>query len=156
MSRGVAFAAVIVALALTGVPDTSALALAPASPWWTRLTYHWPHAHILHAAANSWALLTIAFVWRPPLVRMLTALALACTIPSALLTAPVVGMSGWVYALIGLQTPRAGRPWRFFACGAAMCAVSFVLPGVAAWVHLWAYAAALCVALLTAPVICRR
>lgn len=68
-----------------------------------RLSYHFLHANVIHLFINSWSLLGICFYSSPKLRHILLAFIVASLYPHYQCHAPIVGMSGTIYALMGIM-----------------------------------------------------
>lgn len=104
--------------------------------WWERLAYPLFHGNVIHAAMNAWCLLGITWHMRPRWHEWLLAYAVAVSWPWA--GTPVTGASGVCFALVGVLFWRC-RKSRLLACVLPALAIGFVVPGVAGWVHAYAF-----------------
>ncbi len=124
--------------------DVERFALTAASPLCHRLTYMWFHAGIVHALFNVWCLLALTAVYNPRNFALVASVAIATTCPAPLLpAAPVIGLSGACFALMGLSAAKSRGFLRFNLYALAFIAVGFLFPFVAAWLHLYCYAVGL-------------
>lgn len=114
--------------------------------------YHFFHAHPLHAGINLYVFWQVCRILQPSQGRMLVAYAIATLIPPVLLTTPIVGMSAFIYALLGLLTPLVARKRYYVRYIVFFIALQIIIPHIAWQVHLYAFLAGL---LLVLPD-CRR
>jgi membrane associated rhomboid family serine protease len=151
-------------LAVTLCVDASAWGLRCGASPVHRLTYHLVHAGLLHWALNASVIATLAFRWQLPPWQWLAAFVIAACYPWPS-SVPVVGLSVWIYALLGIVSPVTARPLTFvvfqlsgIALGAGAVwlsgrAVSSANVPIMAWqAHLWGYFAGLCFGLVVQPV----
>lgn len=119
-------------------PLTS-FALSPSAPVWRRLVFHFASGNVFHAFACCWCLALLVFYYRVPLRHLAAAYLIACLCPLALTGGrPVVGLSAFCFALIGLTTVRVIRKRLWIGYAFAIVLLGFFLPAVAAAVHLYA------------------
>lgn len=117
-----------------------------------RLVYSFFHANIFHALVNLWCFLSIMFIYKASLWRLLFAYVVAILVPDwALCDTPTVGLSCVCYAMLGTYSFEVQRKLYYFAWMAAYIGIGFILPGVNAMIHLYAYSAGLIYSLLFAP-----
>ncbi|MCR5362457.1 MAG: rhomboid family intramembrane serine protease [Bacteroidales bacterium] len=157
-----------VALVLAVAADAPSHGLCVGSAVWTRLTYHFFHAGLLHWGVNVAVMLSLAFRARLPWWQWVAAwgLAVGYPWPSHI---PLVGLSVWIYAVLGIYSPTVARPVTFGLfqlAGIALGAVA--VPAVAvicrlagdgdaavplmAWeAHLWGYVTGLAVGMVVQP-----
>lgn len=142
-------------------PCADRYGLSSTSPSWTRLTYHFFHASILHWLINTTVMISIAFRANVPLWQWLATLAIATVYPSCLEDIPIIGGSIWIYAVLGSITPIVRRPWLFFlqtlffiflGIALAWLASVFRFATVAWLAHLYAYFAGVLLGLFTQPI----
>jgi membrane associated rhomboid family serine protease len=125
--------------------------------WLARLSYPIFHVNILHALCNAWALITLVFYYDLHWKKIALAFAIAVSIPACFLSAtPVVGMSGVCFALMGMTFFVVRRKVMFMSWAAAFLVAGFLLPGVAAMVHVYCYAVGLAVGTLTSPLLWQK
>lgn len=110
-------AALIIALLcliLTFIPVPPALVgVTPASPLYTRLTYHFFHAGAIHCLLNLWCFLSCLFLAHVGPRRLIAAFTVATLVPPFVLTpVPTIGLSAVCYALLGaiMTDVRGTRP----------------------------------------------
>lgn len=121
-----------------------------------RVSYHFFHASIIHAALNAWSIVAIAVKYSPPLKFLLIAFIIATLIPEALLqSTPIVGLSGVCFAMLGSCLVWSHAVFNSYLYVALFLAVGFLFPQVAAILHAYAFVSGAAVALLFVP-ICRR
>jgi membrane associated rhomboid family serine protease len=123
-----------------------------------RLAYPFFHANLFHALLNAWCLLSMVFIYKVSLLRMLFAYTVAVTMPVDTLGAflpfnnPTVGLSGVVYVLFGTISFEVARK-RYFQCWMLFyIAVGFFFPNTNAWLHLYCYLFGFIAALLNKPI----
>ncbi|MGN0875333.1 MAG: rhomboid family intramembrane serine protease [Akkermansia sp.] len=117
-----------------------------------RLAYHILHASWPHLLLNTWCLLALTFKFTVTRTDMLAAYLLASSCPSFLLaTSPVVGLSAFNYALMGILTLRNPNPALCILTVATAIAIGAAFPHVATSLHLYAYTAGLLYQLLNTP-----
>ncbi len=85
------------------------------SPWWTRVTYIFQHANLMHLLVNSVSFFflfrALESMLRP---RRITSTALTAAVAAAFLCVydkPVVGASGMVYAMVGIYVALVVQYW---------------------------------------------
>ena len=139
------------------------LALEPHCSFAARMAYHFFHANFFHALCNVWCLLAIAFYYDIEDYELLLAFFLAssipvdcalCIVPCAF-EKPVVGFSGVCFALMGIVFYKVARKRLYLSWIIPILAVGFLIPGMAAWLHLYCFA----VGIATTPFlyyICRK
>lgn len=148
-------AAFIILAAFIFVPDWRAVALFAGAPLWHRLCYCFFHASPLHALVNAWCLLSLVFLYDPPLWKLLAAYLVAVAVPGPLLSgSPVVGLSCACFFLIGSLLFVVRRRLCFFAVSALYVAVGFFFPSLASLIHLYGYVAGLFVGFISTPFSC--
>lgn len=123
------------------------------SPLMARLLYSFFHANIFHTLINLWCFLSIMFVYKASLMRLLFALAVAVLVPDwALSTTPTVGLSCVCYALLGSYTFEVQRKLYYLSWMTIYLGIGFFLPGVNAMIHLYAYFVGFIYSLLFSPI----
>ena len=121
--------------------------------WWVRLTYPLFHANLLHAFCNAWCLISLVFYYDLNFRKIFTAYIIAVTIPNFVLSAtPAIGLSGVCFALMGLTFFVVKRQAMFMAWVMAFLAAGALMPGIAAAIHTYCYAAGLVAGLFTSPI----
>lgn len=149
----------------------SAYGLCSGISWHHRIIYHFFHAGLIHWLVNAFALLTIAFRWNLHWWQYVIAFAVASLYPADLLDqdTPIVGLSIWIYSLIGIITPATSYPVRVFFANLICIFVGLLatwtlqcigsigihtsIPIIAWQAHLYAYIAGILIGLCTMPVI---
>lgn len=125
------------------------LALEPHCSVLARMGYHFFHANFFHALCNVWCLLAIAFYYNIEDWELLLAYIIACTVPSvAMPSQPIVGASGICFALMGIILYKVARKRFYLSWVIPVVAVGFVLPGIAAGVHLYCFLVGTTIALV--------
>lgn len=156
-------AAIVIALLVTvlsflQVADWHSVGIYSYCPLSARLEYPFFHANLFHALLNAWCLLSMVFIYKVSLLRMLFAYTVAVTMPVDTLgeflplESPTVGLSGVVYALFGTISFEVARK-RYFQCWMLFyIAVGFIFPNTNAWLHLYCYLCGFIAALLNKPI----
>lgn len=131
-------------------PANAAVGIAGNSPWWTRFSYPFFHASLIHASLNAWGLYAIVFRYDLTPRHLVAAFAIAAAIPAGLLgETPVLGISAIFFALAGFASFMIRQRLKWHLYMAAFIAAGFALPSVAAMIHLYAYLTAVIVSLIT-------
>lgn len=105
-----------------------------------RWCYHFFHANFFHALCNVWCLLAIAFYYNIEDYELLLAYIIACAVPSVAMTSqPTVGASGICFALMGIVLYKVARKRYYLSWIVPIVAVGFIIPGMAAGVHLYCF-----------------
>lgn len=116
------------------------LALEPHCSVPARMAYNFFHANFFHALCNVWCLLAIAFYYNIEDWELLLAYIIACTVPSvAMSSQPTVGASGICFALMGIVLYKVARKRYYLSWIIPIVAVGFIIPGIAAGVHLYCF-----------------
>ena len=150
--------AVVMALSLVGNIDWRAVGVYPSCPAVNRLTYQFFHTSPLHAAVNAWCVLSVVFIHKVSLQRLMFAYTASAFVPANTIgmfaewNTPTVGLSGVAYALLGTITFNVARKRYFQSCMAVYITLGFVLPKVNAWLHLYCYLCGLALACLNKPI----
>lgn len=150
-------ALLVLVLSFLPAPHWQAVGICQGASWTARLAYPFFHVNPLHAAINAWCLLSVVFIYEVSCRRLLLAYALAVTIPVDTLSAilplhtPAVGLSGPIFVLFGSISFEVRRVTYYQLSMAAYLLLGFLLPGVAAYVHLYCYLCGLIIALLNKP-----
>ena len=105
-----------------------------------RLIYPLFHANIFHACINIYVYLGMVFLFGASLLDMVVAYIICVCVPSVMLTdTATIGLSGLVYALIGMHTFKVCKPLKYTISVIIPLAVTSVLPLMAVGVHVWCY-----------------
>jgi membrane associated rhomboid family serine protease len=119
------------------------------------LCYHFFHANVFHALINVWCLLVLAFYYDIEDWELLLAWLIATTVPSWCLslntydlTLKAIGFSGICFALMGIVFYKVARKRYYLSWIIPMVAVGFLIPGMAAGVHLWCFVVGIMVSLV--------
>ena len=113
------------------------------------LCYHFFHANFFHALCNVWCLLALAFYYDIEDWELLLAWLIACSVPSvAMASQPTVGASGVCFALMGIVFYKVARKRYYLAWIIPMVAVGFLIPGMAATLHLYCFTLGITVSLV--------
>ena len=125
--------------------------------FYTRMTYHFFHASLLHWFANAWCLLSLFFIYEMSLRHMLSAYIIASIVPMCLFpssfSVPTVGLSGICFALMGRVALYVDKKLYYQAWLLFYLAVGFLFPGSNGWLHLYCYAAGMFVGFINKPLI---
>jgi membrane associated rhomboid family serine protease len=148
----------VMAIAVVGV-DHNATGVSKGCSLTQRFVYHFVHANIFHALCNVWCLLSIAFLYPIKAWQLVVAFLIASFVPSFVLAStPTVGLSGWLFALMGLMTFAVGRRLFFFSWVMGFIAVTWALSllpffgGIGGGLHLYCYLAGMAVGFFNSPV----
>lgn len=143
-----ALSAALVALTLAGC----GAGLSHGGGWEARLLYPLSHVSIWHCAVNVWCLLCMVFYYDTEALELAAAYAVAVCIPGYCLnSAPTMGLSGALFALLGMSILKVARKWILLGWCAFYIALGFALPGVNALVHLHCFLAGLALSLVFTP-----
>lgn len=144
---------VFIAQALVGFLPTSVMMCTDA-PLLACLAYPFFHTGIVHALLNAWCFLSISFVLPTSLWKLAAAYIIAVSVPDLWLPAsPVVGLSGFCYALLGQFTCEVPSKW-LWACQIWFTILlGMILPNVAVGVHAYCFAAGTLLSALNHPFI---
>ena len=141
------------------------------------LCYHFFHANFLHALCNVWCLLALAFYYDIEDWELILAFIIATSVPVDLGMAlasspskiegaggsmidyascimnfafekPTVGASGIVFALMGIVFYKVARKKYYLSWITPMVAVGFLIPSMAAIVHLYCFTLGITVSLV--------
>ena len=134
--------AVIIVVSLLDI-DFSHYALSPLNSPFGNIAYHFFHVNILHAIVNVWCLLGIVFFYKIRVRDFIIAFAVAASFPTQLCIAPSVGLSGMLYALMGLIMPQVYSRTYFIACLVLWNVVAWIVGGFGVEVHAYCFVVAL-------------
>lgn len=127
------------------------------SNWHCRLTFHFFHANLLHAALNAWCLLCITFKYGISLRNLLAAFIIAASIPPFILhDTPTVGLSGVIFACLASFSFVVKRKLYFHAWTLFYIGCGFLFPNTNALLHLYCYALGFIWTFLNKPIIIAR
>jgi len=105
-----------------------------------RLVYPFFHANPFHALINIYVYLGMVFLFGSSMLDMVIAYIICvCVPPTMLNTTTTIGLSGLVYALIGMNTFKACNPLRYTISVIIPLAFTSMLPLIAFGVHAWCY-----------------
>lgn len=111
------------------------------------LCYHFFHANFFHALCNVWCLLALAFYYDIEDWELLLAFIIATSVPSvAMPSQPTVGASGIAFALMGIVFYKVARKRYYLTWIIAMVAIGFLIPAMAAAVHLYCFSLGIAIA----------
>lgn len=139
---GFALAALIIVMSLFDI-DVSIFALSADNYPVGNITYHFFHVNAFHAIANAWCLLGLVFLYNVRTSDLIIAFSVAASFPIQLCSAPSVGLSGLLYALMGLVFPNVRNQLCFLACIFSWNCVALVVGGFGVEVHAYCFAVAL-------------
>ncbi len=145
---------VVVAVALLS-PDLTGMGLYQGCTLWQRLSYLFLHASLLHCFVNCWVLLSVVFSRKLPFWQLIAAYIIAITYPVGIFASlaeydAVVGLSGMVFALIGIITPSTAKLAGVLSI-VAFILIGAIMPNVAWTLHLYCYLVGLIVGMITTP-----
>ena len=103
-----------------------------------RVFYLFCHVNIFHLAGNLIALHSIsASAFRTDWKVFLTSYIISIAVPCS---APTEGMSGLLYAAMGILSWQALYKWKFHLWCIGFMALCFFFPQINAMIHVWCYA----------------
>lgn len=107
------------------------------------LLYQFCHVNIWHLLGNMAALYSIeSSKFRTPMVYWLLAYVISVVAPC---THPTEGMSGMLYAMMGILSWQAAYKMKFHMWCAGFMAVCFLFPNsINAWIHVYCYGVGVC------------
>lgn len=142
---------IVVAIALYRT-DLAGVGIYQGCTLWQRLSYPFFHATIIHCLLNCWVLLSVVFDRNIPLWYIVVSYMVAVSYPAgffvSLAESPAVGLSGMIFAMLGMVTMTTGRPFRVAAYLLAFILFGAVLPNIAWTLHLYCYVTGLLIGLL--------
>lgn len=145
----------LVVLILLCLPiDIKSAGISQGCTLWQRLSYPFLHGSILHAGVNCWCLLSICFNRNTPMWQLIAAYVIAVSYPSILMNShtATVGMSGVIFALLGIISLTSRKWYVNVAFIMAIILFGYLLPNIDATLHLYCYLVGLIVGLLTKPI----
>ncbi len=112
---------------------------------WSRLTYSFRHANILHAGINVFVFYQIVRNFRISAARLAVAYLIAVLVPPMFITAPAVGLSVIIYALFGLIVPFVATAKRkqYITSVLVFIIPQVIIPHFAWHLHIYAFLTAL-------------
>lgn len=137
-----------------GILHLSLLDVGVSSSCGLRQRFLWPfiHAGLLHATLNVWCLLLVSFYYTVSFRSLALSYGVCVVIPPFVLGgATAVGLSGMLYFVFASLSFSVQRKLYWQAWMIISLIVGFFVPGFAAGVHLYCYAAGMAYALLTTP-----
>lgn len=144
---------IVCCLALQDIQDWSAVGIFTWCGLGCRLSYPFYHANMIHAALNTWCLLSVVFVYKVSLWRLAFAYIAAVSVPAFCLSCvPTVGLSGLVFTLFGSVSFEVERKVYYQLWMVVYLVIGFLFPDTNAWVHMYCYLAGCLAALLNKPV----
>lgn len=109
------------------------------------------HGNALHLILNLNAILIVAFKMYVKGWKWLCGLGISICYPTRWITVPIIGMSGWVYAMLGLMTMSV-KNWRWMLLvNVLTIAMGAMMPGIAWGMHAWSYGLGLVISLAVEP-----
>lgn len=142
----------VIAVLLLLPIDVKAAGMSQGCSLWQRMCYPFLHASILHAAVNCWCLLSICFNQSIHIWKLLAAYIIAISYPELFMgSQSTVGMSGLIFALLGIISLSAGRWYINIPILVCIASCGFLLPNINATLHLYSYIVGLMVGMLTTP-----
>lgn len=137
--------------------QTSAYGISLTSPMWSRLVYHFFHASWLHLLLNAYVLLVLAFKLDLRMYELPLSYLIASIVPLCCVTAmPTVGLSGMIYALLGMRTMRSSNPMAVIANIVLITALSVFMSHIAWKLHAFSYVCGLILSILVTPLQWRK
>ena len=121
---------------------------------WLNMTniYVLKHGNIIHLLINLNAMLIVAFKMYVKGWKWLCGLGISICYPTRWITVPIIGMSGWVYAMLGLMTMSV-KSWRWMLLvNVLTIAMGAMMPGIAWGMHAWSYGLGLAISLAVEPI----
>lgn len=135
------------------------------STWLSRLLHPLVHGGLLHALVNVYVFWQVVFFCQVGLRHLSCAVVVACCCPSSVAVWPygvetgapqaVVGLSGVVFALLGMVMPAVAGRWRYMALLLVWQLAGWFFGTVAVGLHLWCFGLGLMLS-VTRRVIVRR
>ena len=127
-----------------GMPDMG-IGIYPDCPIYARILHPLVHTGLIHAAVNVYVWLKVVFFCDIHPRQLLRAWLVACSCPVTLATIggsttdQVVGLSGVIYALLGMLMPQVRDRRAFNIWIAAYLFIGWLVGGVAVGFHLYCY-----------------
>lgn len=120
--------------------------------WFTRATYHFFHANALHLSLNVYCLLALAFFYPLTMNKLILAFLVASTYPVGLFppSAPIIGMSGVIYVLLGLHYWNASSRTLLLISVLCYALAGMFMGNIAVGLHLYCFFAGFLLSLITA------
>ena len=152
-------AALIIALSFVPIQSWQSVGIYAGCPTANRFLYPLFHANLLHAALNSWCMLSVVFIYHTSIYRHAAAYLVAASTPVHTLSllfpsmlVPTVGYSGVVFALFGSISFEVQRKVYYQLWMIFYLATGFLFPNTNACLHLYCYLAGLVIALFVKPI----
>ena len=142
-----------------------------------RLAYSFFHANLIHAAINSWCILSIVFIYDVGIWYFILAYLIAATYPIDTLTTvfcgspadilPTVGLSAVCFALLGMVSWQTKRKAYYHSWMVSLLLAGFAIPHLCLLcgysiatpnniLHAYCYLVGLFVGFLNSPLPCRK
>lgn len=125
--------------------DVQSLGLFPTCPVANRFFYQFIHTGWLHMSVNIWCLLCIVFLYKIRPAMLLESYLISASFPCSLAgligydMLPTVGLSGMIYALLGLYSTQVVNKIRYHGWWAVFIGIGFFFRGSNALLHLYCY-----------------
>lgn len=143
---------ILVIVAVAAEIDVASLGIGVNTPFVNRFWYQFLHAHWLHALCNVWALLTLMFLFNVKDWQLLVAYIISAMVPGFMLCfTPAVGLSGLIYAVVGLIAFERSCTTLWLALTVVPILAGYLIPFFAASVHLWCFVVGLVVTAMITP-----
>lgn len=109
------------------------------------------HGNLIHLMLNVNAMLIVAFKMYVKGWKWWCGYVISICYPTRWITVPIIGMSGWVYAMLGLMTMSV-KNWRWMLLvNVVTIAMGAMMPGIAWGIHAWSYGLGLVISLAVEP-----
>lgn len=127
-------------------------------PWTLKVTTHTKigemlrHGNTLHLFLNVNALLIVAFRMYAEGWKWLCGIVISVSLSMLLTTEQAIGLSGWIYAMLGLMTMKQTH-WKWaLVVYVTTIIMSAIVPGMAWRTHAWCYGLGLVTSLAVEPI----
>ena len=114
------------------VDAPSTYGLSDHSSWLSRMYFHFFHAGLLHWSVNAIAVLTICFRFQIDWKYYIVAFAISTMYPFSN-SMPIVGLSLWIYAVIGIITPITMHPYKVFFANIICIFIGVLSANISIW-----------------------
>lgn len=152
-------AIIIIVVSLFSISDWKIVGIYEGCDIANRFIYPFFHINIFHALINAWALLSIVFLYRAGLWRLIVSYLLSTTIPINLFatlgisaSTPTVGLSGMIFLLLGSYTFEVQRKLYYQSWMVMSLAIGFLIPNSNVWVHIYCYLLGVIVSFFNKPI----
>ena len=117
------------------------------------LYYPFFHANILHALLNVWTMLSVVFYCKVNPLKFIICYIIAVLPPDfCLQSIPTIGLSGFVFALLGSVTFCFRHPVRYIIQILLFVSAGLFFNNVAVILHLWCFFCGLFVSVVSTPI----